>query len=598
MERNLGRAAVVAAAVAVLGLLLHLGRWLLVVTNTAWLVVAALLLGLAWYVVRRRLPGRVVLELDLQQAPVEAPADALLARAAGQHPPVLRDVLELLSRAGADDRVVAVLLRVELRGVGLARAQELREAIHALRETGTRTVAWASSFGEPTDATLALAVAAACDEVVLQPLAGVGPLGVRSRRPYARGLLDRWGLLPRFDHRREFKSAAELLTEHAPTPPAREAARSVLGSAGTQLAAAIAADRGLETARVRELFDQAPLTGDQALAGRLVDRIDHLDRVRSGLAEITGGTCVDAERFRRRRPRRPRAPRVALVTVDGMIAPGRSRPDPLLRGRTAGAEDVVEALDAAVERGARAIVLRIDSPGGSAVASERMWRAIVHVRERGLPVVVSMGDRAASGGYYLAVAADRIVAHPGTLTGSIGVVAGKVVTGEAWRRLGVEWHHDQVGAHATMWAPERDFSDEEWSRFQRDLDEVYELFVRRVADGRGRTVEDIEEVARGRVWTGADAHARGLVDDLGGTETALRHARELAGLAPDTAVRLEPITVGSRLPWRRLQRTRRAWLATLDDLDARVEPLREVADGTLQATSGRDAALWWDGYLR
>ncbi|MFP5309446.1 MAG: signal peptide peptidase SppA [Actinomycetes bacterium] len=511
--------------------------------------VAAVAVGVA-RTLARRLPDELVLDLDLTTPPVEAHDGPPLQRLVGAGgPPLLRDVVTTLRRAAADDRVRAVVVRLGGQP-GLATVQELADALAEARAGGVRTVAVADTLGEFGGGTLLTTLAAACDEVVVQPGAEVALTGLVARLPFARELVDRLGLVPRVGTRHEYKQAASVVTDADLTEPHREATGRLLADRARQVVEAIAAGRGLDEADVRAAVDTGPHTVDEALALGLVDRVAWRDEV---LDELTGDgegpVLVPADAYRRRTSRRPpgaprgrrRGPRsrrrvVGLVVATGTVARGRSTPT-LGGGTTMGADDVVDALRAAErDEHVAAVVVRVDSRGGSAVASASIHRAVVRCRAAGTPVVVSMGEVAASGGYYMAAGADRIVAQPGTITGSIGVVAGKLVTAGAWERLGVRWVHLREGEHAGITAPELDLSPGEQARFDALLDHVYADFTGRVAEGRGMTEAEVDAVARGRVWTGADAHARGLVDELGGLTRAVALAAELAGLDPDPRV--------------------------------------------------------------
>jgi protease IV len=231
---------------------------------------------------------------------------------------------------------------------------------------------------------------------------------------------------------------------------------------------------------------------------------------------------------------------VALIYGIGEVRRGESEFDPFIGGSSMGAETVTRAFREAIEADrVRAIIFRVDTPGGSYVASDAIWREVVRAREAGKPVIVSMGNVAASGGYFVAMPADRIIAHPSTITGSIGVVAGKMVTEEFWGRLGISWDTIQIGANSTMWSPIYDYTETEWSRLQAGLDRIYDDFTEKVAQGRNLTREQVHEIARGRIWSGSDAQRLGLVDELGGFEAAIRAARELGEIREDEDVRLE-----------------------------------------------------------
>ncbi len=515
----------------------------------AALATLLVLLGGTLVTLRRRVPRRTVLELDLERGVVERIPPEPLGRALTAGTPVLRDVVDALLRAADDDRVIGLVARLGNGKVGPAQAQELRDAVKAFRAGGKQAYAFAETFGEGRSATVAYHLASAFDEIHLQPLGEVHLTGLVARTPFLRRLLDRLAVVPDLDHRREYKSAMYLLTEDRYTAPHREATMGILDSQLAQIVADVAEDRRLDPAAVRTLMDRAPLLPHEAVEAGLVDALSYRDQVYER-AEGTKGSLLTVDAYLRRagRPHR-RGTRVALVYGVGGIQRGAPRFDPLSRTSSMGADAVAQALrEAVADDEVRAILFRVDSPGGSAVASEVIRREVVRAREAGKPVVVSMGDVAGSGGYWIAVDADRIVAQPGTVTGSIGVVSGKLVTRDAWAKLGVDVDELHVGRNATMFTPDRPFSDSERARLRASLDFLYDEFKARVADGRSLAPDRVEELARGRVWTGADAHRLGLVDELGGLETALAIVRELAGLQPDAPVRLVEYPRRRRIP--------------------------------------------------
>jgi len=488
------------------------------------------------------LADNIILTVDLTQGLAEGPHQDRLLRLLLGSEPSLRDVLDGIETASSDPRVKVLLARVGDDELGLAKIQELRDAIAAFRAKGKFALAFADSFGEFGTGTRPYYLATAFDEIWLQPMGNVGLTGLYAEVPFFKGTLDLLGIVPEFDHREEFKTAMNSLTETKMTPPHREEVDALLASIGGQIIHGIAESRKLPEAEVREAIDRGPLLADEARQAKLVDRLGYRDEVlaqarahaRSG-AELTGlQTYLD----RAGRPHREGST-IALIYGFGLIQRAASSANPLTESNVMAATEITRAFRAAVrDPTVRAILFRIDSPGGSVVASESIWREVVFARERGKPVVVSMGDVAGSGGYYVAAAADKIVAEPSTLTGSIGVLAGKLVVSDLFRKLGMSTDSAQVGANAAMYSSTSEFSTRAHSRLEAFLDETYKGFKDHVASGRHMTQEEVEEVARGRVWSGEDAKARGLVDELGGSAVALRLAKEAAKLAPDAAVKL------------------------------------------------------------
>jgi protease-4 len=488
--------------------------------------------------------GPLILTLDLTRPLRSEESNGLSAwRTRGR--PTLREVIEAVLQAAEDDRVVALVGHVGGAVGGLATVQELVGAIAVFTASGKPSVAHCAAFGgEGGNGTLDYLLATAFGEIHLQPTGDLALLGVASEVTFLRSALDKAGIEPQFGHRHEYKNAADQFTERDFTPAHREALGAVVDSWSTQIVTAVATARRLDADVVRQAVDDAPLPAGEAAGRGLIDRIAYrdetLDDVRARVAP--GAELLALPDYRstsraRQRWHARRAPVVALIEAHGGITQTR-------RSDTMGSSGITaDVLGAALRRAAQdddiaAVLLRVDSPGGSAVASDTIRRAILTTRRAGTPVVAWMGDVAGSGGYYIAMAADQIVAQPGTLTGSIGVVGGKAVTDKLERRLGLETHAIVSGANARFFSRTAGFDDEQRMRLEGWLDRVYDDFTARVAEDRGLTRERVHQLARGRIWTGAQAHERGLVDRLGGYADALGAVRATLGLDAGAPVRL------------------------------------------------------------
>ncbi|MEV5827930.1 signal peptide peptidase SppA [Spirillospora sp. NPDC052242] len=499
---------------------------------------------------RERRTAPLILELDLTEGIVEtAPADPISAIMSMRRTN-LRDVLDGLRRARSDARVRALVVKIsgEMR---MALAQELRESVRALRDAGKHTVAWAETFGEGGRGNVPFYLASAFDEVYLQPTGDVGLTGVALEEPFLAGALEKAGIRPLFAARHEYKTMANTFMEKAYTPEHEESSRRLVASFGEQLAAGIAESRGLPVEKVRELVDRGPLLADEALEEGLVDHLGYRDEVYAALRKRFGDEAQlrfvarynRTQGLAKKLPQPGRQDVVALINGQGPIRLGRSgRGGPLPNsGPAMGSDTVGAAFRAAVkDERVKAIVFRVNSPGGSAVASDAIWREVALARKAGKPVIVSMGDVAASGGYYVSMGADVILAQPGTITGSIGVVVGKAVVSDLLDRVGVGMGTVADGDHARMFSSTKEFSESEWERINASLDRIYDDFTAKVAQGRGLSRDRVHELARGRVWTGADAREGGLVDELGGLEAALELARKKGGLPADAPIRSYP----------------------------------------------------------
>ena len=507
-------------------------------------------------------PNNCVLELDLLTAPPETSGFDPMALLSGSKPMVLRETVAAIHRAAEDPRVSGLIARVQIPATAAGPVQELREAIAAFSDVKP-SLAWAETY----PGTMSYYLASAFREVWMQPSGTVGLIGFATGSLFFRDALEKVGIEPQVISCGEYKSAANRFTENRYTDADREALGRLLESLHTQVWHAIAESRHIEPAAVDELADRAPLLRNDAVTGRLVDRIGFRDEAYARIGELVGAPDISPEtggaddpgapprlflsRYAKATantpgsqmlaiPGRKSKPSIAVVTLHGTIVSGRAAPHVLPVGNSrVGADTIVAALrEAAADDSVNAIVLRVDSPGGTVLGSETIWREVIRVRDNGVPVIASMGAMAASGGYYVSMGANAIIANAGTVTGSIGVLTGKPVTRELTDRLGVGSDSLRTNDNADAWSLDRPFTDEQHAQVQAGADLSYKDFVERVAEGRKLTVEAVESVARGRVWTGADALKHGLVDQLGGLRSAINKAKVLAGHDEDDDVRI------------------------------------------------------------
>ena len=531
-----------------IGLLASVGLLALLVVGGAALAAWWLLPG------QPALPERMVLLLDLREGLDEVAASDPLDLLGLADAPTFTDVIMTLEAAERDPRVRGVLARLGGEGPGLAQSEELRAAVGRLRAQGKFAYAYADSFGEFGPGTRGYYLASAFEQIHLQPVGSLGLTGILIETPLLRGLLDKLGILPTGDKRGPYKSAADLFMETELTPAHKEVLESLAGSLDEHIRRGIEAGRALDPALVARLIDDGPYLALEAQQAGLVDRLSYWDEVVEQAERQAGPRqrAGRAGRLWRRRSRLPDdAPVVALIRGVGQIQRGDSDYGPT-GGWVMGGDTVAGALAAAADDPeVEAILFRIDSGGGSAVASESIGHEVRRTIERGKPVIVSMGDVAASGGYWIAMDATKIVAAAGTLTGSIGVFAGKPVLDELWRELGVGWGRVQRGANADMWSTLSDYDARGRERLDAFLDQTYEAFVAGVARGRAMPESEVLKAAEGRVWTGAQAQELGLVDELGGFARALELAREAIGVEPGGPVELRAFPPAGA-PWQRV----------------------------------------------
>lgn len=481
----------------------------------------------------------VVLELDLARGLIEVRPTNPFKALQSLNATTMTAVREHLHAAARDARVAGLIVHAVNPGQQISILDEVGQLVETFGESKP-TVAWAESFGELENSLAAYKLATACHEIWLQPTGAVGIGGAELNITLLKGLLNKVGVEPQFGQRHEYKSAADQFSADEVTDANREMMTRIGQSVVDDAVATIARRRNLDVAAVWDAVNESPLTAEEALEADLVDHLGYRDQAYTASLE---GWSAEPEHLRfvsRWSPkpslssvRRKQDAKVGVVSLRGAIVTGRGGPGSM-GGENAGSDVVDEHLRAVLrDEDIKAVVFEIDSPGGSAVASDFIRRAVLRVKESGRPVVARMGSVAASGGYYAAMGCTEIVAQPTTLTGSIGVLAGKMVTAGLYEKLGLKRESIRIGARAGMLSSATEFSEEDWAKLDESLDRIYTDFTTFAAQDRGMAYEDLEKLARGRVWTGADAHERGLVDHLGGWQTAWERACALTGLDPE-----------------------------------------------------------------
>ncbi len=461
----------------------------------------------------------------------------------GVRTPTVRSIVDNLRKAKVDGRIRGVLLKpTGFKSPFWGKVQEIRDAVLDFRKSGKPVYAYLEYGGDRE-----YYLATAADKVFLMPSATLDLTGIATYELFLRGTLDKIGAYPDLHRIGEYKTAVNTFTQKGYTPAHKEMDESLTRDLYEQIVRGIADGRKKNDVEIRQRFDEGPFLPEDALHAGLVDDVAYEDQVDDRLRSGERRGRIESDDYARvslTSVGLNRGPRVAVIYAEGTIASGRSGYDPI-NGPVVGSDTLTEYIrEARRDARVRAIVLRVDSPGGSAAASDAIWRELMIAKnERSdRPLVVSMSDLAASGGYYIAMPAQVIVAQPSTLTGSIGIFGGKIVTGGVYQKLGANIEATSEGKNAQINSPARPYTPDELKKLQEQLESFYDQFVEKVADSRHTTPERIDAIAQGRVWTGRQARQNHLVDELGGLERAIEIAKERAKIpaASDVEVVVYP----------------------------------------------------------
>jgi protease-4 len=516
------------------------------VRRGVWIVLALIILAVAVSAM-----GLVAMALFVGREPQVAGNSTLVLKVGGdlqemepvgvigqffEAPPTVRSVVESLRKAKVDKRVASVIIRPAGAAALWGKIQEVRDAIIDFRRSGKPIIGYLEYGGEQE-----FYLVSACDKVFLMPTSSLDLTGMANYELFLRGTLDKIGAYPDTMHIGEYKTASNTFTEHTMTPAHREMAESLNSDLYEQLIRGIANGRHKSEKDVRALVDHGPFLPEDAVRAGLVDDVAYEDEIDDKVQLSKGKVNYLSESDYRHVSAGTlglnRGPRIAVIYASGVIASGENNYDSP-SGQVVGADTMADSLrKARADSSIRAIVLRIDSPGGSAIASDVIWREVMLTRNV-KPLVASMSDVAASGGYYIAMPAHAIVAEPATLTGSIGVVMLKFVIDGTLKKLGMNMEGVTKGRYADLYSPVRAFTPEERAKVQEQMQATYDTFVEKAAAGRNTTPERIDAIAQGRVWTGAQGKQVGLVDELGGLERALALAKQRAKISPDAEVEI------------------------------------------------------------
>jgi len=534
-------------------------RILMAITAVGALVFAGSI-GTVMYMVNFEDAGEVkeesFLRVKLSGSITDAPMQGGFFLEPDSFPPIVTEISGAIRKAATDERIEGLYLELDGPAVGYGSLQEIRTAIDEFRASGKPSVAYSESYGNGS-----YYLASGCDKVVLAPSGVNTVFGIAASITYYAGTFEKLGVEAEFKHVGDFKSAVEPYERTGPSEPAQEALDYMLDSLYDQLVQGIADGRGVKPKKIRNLIDRPAMSPMDALERGMVDALAFPDAVRTrvhlsqedgwadslnepideeledaledrftSLSEYVKGLNADHSSF---------DDQVAVIYGEGAIVSG-SGDGGLFGGAGVIADKAFNELvrEARDNDEVKAVVLRVSSPGGSGLASDMMWREIVKTRDSGKPVVVSMGDYAASGGYFISAPADWIVSQPATITGSIGVFGGKFNMVGLYDKVGMTLHTTKRGNEADLFSATAHFSEEGGAAYQRFLDDFYKVFVNKVVEGRGMEFEAVHQIAQGRVWTGEQALERGLVDQLGGLEEAIAKAAELAELEEYGVTRL------------------------------------------------------------
>ena len=475
-----------------------------------------------------------VLVLDLSGSIEEQRATDLSSVFFGSPTLVLHEINDAIDSARTDPRIKGLVVRIGPLETGWAKLEEIHSHLLAFHASGKPSICYLGYDGEEN---AEYYVATGCDQVWLGPSNPLGVRGMMAEATFLRGTLDKLRIVPDFYHIAEFKTATNQFTEKKFTPAHREEVQSLLTSLYDRYLTEVSSARHMERAHFADLVQKGPFLPQDAMQNKLVDRLAYWDEVQDFFRRKTGEWNPVGFAQYRQGLSDGSGPRIAIIYASGEIVSGASQITPggtVVMGGDSVAAEIREARN---DSSIRAIVLRVDSPGGSSVASEVIRREVELARKK-KPVVVSMSDVAASGGYWISMSADKIIADPGTITASIGVLSGKMNISGLYKLLGLSTDYVATSDNATLYSSQQDFTPAQQLVVQRMLQNIYTSFTQGVAQGRGLPIATVKKIAKGRVWSGEQAKGLGLVDDLGGADRAVTVAKELAHIPVNRSVEI------------------------------------------------------------
>ncbi len=499
----------------------------------------------------RVLKDNTVLELTLTgpllETSTESDLPSLFKRSYSLH-----SVISTLDQAAENPKIKGLLIRLDFAaGIGFAHLQELRTALLRFKEAGKFIYGHASALGELSSALSTYYLATACTEIWLQPYAPVNLSGMSIEMPFAKKLLEDYEVNPQFARREEYKTLMDSLTQKEMTEANRTSLQGLLDSFFTQVSQGITKTRKISKTSLLELMNTKPtLFAEEAFEEKLIDRVAYFDELKDHIKDRLEREpdYLELEYYMHPKEKQIHPDTIAVIYGVGTIMTTTEGNNPFFDQAVMGSEEIRNSFKRALEdESVKAIVFRINSGGGSQTASETIWREVQLAQKRGVPVIASFSNYAASGGYWIASHCNKIVANPGTITGSIGVIAGKVASENAFKKFGVNWDGVKIGRHADMWSQVKPFDPEAWEIMDAWVGKVYDTFLKKVSEGRKLPLEKVRDIAKGRIWSGEEAYRLGLVDDLGDLNKAIEIAKLEAGLKGDTPVnvltypRVEPM---------------------------------------------------------
>ena len=538
------------------------------------LVVAFIVVGVMIFTSSSRISSKSVLVLDLNgDIPEQRPND-LFSAVGGNYIPVMHEVVDSIERAKTDPRITGLVVKIGPLETGWAKLEEIHARILSFRESHKPSVCYLEHDGVGN---LEYYLASACDQVWLVPTNPVFVHGMMAQALFLRGTLDKLKIYPDMFHIADYKTASNMLTEKKFTAAHREELDSLLHSIYDEYLTETSQSRKLDRAGFETLVKQGPFLAQEALANKLVDKLAYWDEVQGFFKQKNDEwKPVHLARYRQE-VKSGGVETIAVIHATGLIVSGESGNSPA-GGSIMGGDSVAADVRHARENSSvKAIVLRVDSGGGSAVASEVIRREVMLARKE-KPVVVSMSDVAASGGYWISMGANKIIAEPSTITASIGVVEGKLNVSGFFNLLGLSTDYVATSENATIFSSQQNFTPAQREAIQKSMQDIYDQFIHGVADGRKMTVEAVDKIGKGRVWTGAQGKTLGLVDELGGLDRAIEVAKQLAGIPAGKSVRIERLPEEKSFFEILLSRDRSGALSGFATLEQKIRWIMRIAE--------------------